>query len=210
MLRQHPLPCQTVRHPCFDCLHPCKEYICPILRDASHKKARSTGLVRTRIPNDHESCLHHRTRQCKLRFAAERASLEFCHFLNPSLVLVILLCDLTGLVPLPYAGRVCFALIYPQGGFGPKSKRLKSITMMLNFLFVMFSPPISSSRVCVRARRATKSGDTPNKALTRSARFFRQGGVLVSPSARGSAAHRRCISAAAPGGTQSRGSPCIR
>lgn len=45
-------------------------------------------------------------------------------------------------MPLPYTGRICFALMYPQGGFGPKSKRLKSITMMPNFLFVMFSPPI--------------------------------------------------------------------
>lgn len=143
-------------------------------------------------------------------FAAERASLEFCYFLNPSLVLVILLCALTGLVPLPYAGRVCFALIYPQDGFGPKSKRLKSITMMPNFLFVMFNPPVSSSRVCVRARPAAKLGDTPNKGLPRSTRFFERGGVPVSPSARGSAAHRRCISAAAPGGTRSRGSPCIR
>ena len=72
---------------------------------------------------------------------AERASLEFCHFLNPSLVLVIRLCALTGLAPLPYAGRICFALMYPQGGFGPKSKRLKSIMMMPNFLFVMLTAP---------------------------------------------------------------------
>ena len=72
---------------------------------------------------------------------AERTSLEFCHFLNPSLVLVIRLCALTGLVPLPYAGRICLALMYPQGGFGPKSKRLKSIIMMPNFLFVMLTAP---------------------------------------------------------------------
>nr|DAR04202.1 MAG TPA: hypothetical protein [Caudoviricetes sp.] len=63
------------------------------------------------------------------------------HFLNPSLVLVIRLCTFTSLSPLPYAGRICFALMYPQGGFGPKSKRLKSIMIMPNFLFVIFVPP---------------------------------------------------------------------
>lgn len=91
MLRQHPLPCQTVRHPCFDCLHPCKGYICPILRDASHKKARSTGLVvlASQMTMKVAFIVTHTNINCVL--AAKRTRFQFIFFHHDSPKSLVLL-----------------------------------------------------------------------------------------------------------------------